>query len=119
MATPTIYLHGMREVDDEFEKMIAARDACWAANVPLPGEVREFFGGDPDEADYELKLRKYSVKILGVDAGGGDVFDRDTDSTLIESGIAADEDVEDAYIYDIHLDRLPTALKTLRLEIRW
>jgi len=42
---------GIKPADEKYQRMISARDACRAAGVPIPEEVRDFFGGDPDEAD--------------------------------------------------------------------
>ncbi len=112
----TIYLRGMREVDNEFERMIALRDACLAAKVPMHPDVEKYFG-DWDQNDYELKLQKFSFNILGAHANGGDIIARVTDLALLEIG--TEDSGEATYTYDIHLDKLPTALKILRLEISW
>jgi hypothetical protein len=117
MGSPSVYIRGMMEVDDKYEAMIALKRACEKAGVDYPQELIDYFGRDPDEGEYELKIGKFGVDILAVDTGGGGIHDWSTNMELID--VVTDENVEDAYLYDIHLDRLPQALKTLRLEVNW
>lgn len=43
--------------DGRWARMKAIWDACTAANVPIPAEVGEFFGGEePDDAGVEVEL---------------------------------------------------------------
>ena len=117
MSYPTIYLRGMREIDDDFEKMLAVRDAYYEAGVVIPDEVNEYFGGDYDEGVLELLNRKFAIDIVGVDGGSGSVIPNVTNSDLITENkeLAA----EDSVLIDIDLKKLPTALKTLQLEVTW
>lgn len=122
MSSPSVYIRGMMEVDDQYEAMIQLKRACDAANAAYPQELRNYFGrADVDQAEYELKLGKFAVNILGIDTGGGGLHSWGTDSSLIENDVVQvmNEPVEDSYIYDIDLTKLPQALKTLRVEVSW
>jgi hypothetical protein len=50
---------GFRPPDEKFKAMKRIWDACDAASIEAPEEVREFFGHcDPDEAGVEVDLEK-------------------------------------------------------------
>ncbi len=117
MSSPTIFLRGIREIDDEFEIMLAVRDACVKARVIVPDKVAEYFGGDYDEGVPELFNRKFAHDIIGVNTAGGGIVGYATDQSLfVDNGV---EVHEDSYLYTIDLKKLPTALETLQLEISW
>ena len=115
MSSPSIYIRGMMEVDDKYEVMVRLKKTCEEANINYPQELFDYFGQDPDEGEYELKVNKFGVNILAIDTGGG-LYDWATNYDLIES--KPYEKTEDR-IYDIHLDKLPQSLKTLRVEVSW
>ena len=51
------YVTGFAPPDETWQKMKAIWDACETAQIPVPDEVEEFFGGeDPDPAGVEVKL---------------------------------------------------------------
>lgn len=51
---------GIRPPDEMWKKMKAARDACVAADVPIPDEVMEFFNyEEPDSAGVLIDLEDY------------------------------------------------------------
>lgn len=117
MSSPTIYLRGIRKVDDKFEKMIAIREACYAANVmDLPQEVVDYFNGDPHEGVSELFNRKFAHDILCL-SDAQYIGDHATDRSLLT--INSIEGHEDSGIYTIDLKKLPTELETLELEVSW
>lgn len=48
---------GFAPAGEDWQKMKAAWDACTAAQVPVPREVGEFFGGEsPDPAGVEIEI---------------------------------------------------------------
>ena len=48
---------GFAPPDEEWHKMKAIWDACLEAQVPIPRQVEEFFGGElPDPAGIELEI---------------------------------------------------------------
>lgn len=117
MSSPTIYLRGIRKVDDKFNKMIAVRDACYAARVfELPPEVEEYFDHDAGEGVSELFNRKFAHDILCL-SDGHIIMDHATDRSLLT--INSIEGHEDSGIYTIDLKKLPTELETLELEVSW
>lgn len=117
MSSPTIYLRGIRKVDDKFEKMIAIRDACYEANISdLPPEVDEYFGGDADKSVSELFTRKFGHEILGL-ADAQYIMDHATDRNLLSTNSIKGH--EDPSIFTIDLKKLPTELETLELEVAW
>lgn len=117
MSSPSIYLRGIRKVDGKFGKMIAIREACYAANVmDLPQEVVDYFDGDPHEGVSELFTRKFGHDILGL----GDaqyIMDHATDRSLLAGNNV--ERHEDSRVFTIDLKKLPTELETLELEVSW
>ena len=112
MTCASVYIYGMREIDDEFGKMLAIRDSCFAAGVALPVEVVNYFGGVPDQDQKDLLAQKFGTRILAL-SDNGDVLDWATEIEMIEELPSG----EMQRLYDIHLDKLPTKLKTLRIEM--
>ena len=112
---PTIYLRGMREIDDDFEKMLAVRDACYEAGVVIPDLVNAYFGNDPDEGKQELLVRKFAVDIVSVDGGSGEINKYASNLDLI----AKTHKDESWITIDIDLKKLPTSLQTIQLEMSW
>lgn len=48
---------GFKPPDDKWKKMKAAWDACEEAEIEVPEEVEEFFGGEPpDEAGVTVEI---------------------------------------------------------------
>jgi len=53
------YVIGFRPPDEEWKKKEKAFNACMEANVEVPDELRDFFGGDyPDEAGVEVDVKE-------------------------------------------------------------
>jgi hypothetical protein len=112
---PTIYLRGMREIDKDFEKMLAVRDACHLAGVEIPDEVVEYFGSAYEEGRQELLTQKFSVNIVSVDGGSGEINEYASNLDLVSN-----INKQESWItIDIDLKKLPTSLQTIQLEMSW
>jgi hypothetical protein len=64
------HVTGFAPPDEQWQKMKAIWDACGAAQIPVPGEVEEFFGGEaPDPAGVEVDLPLREWQEDGASAG--------------------------------------------------
>ena len=53
------YVVGFRPPDEKWKQMKSIYDACTKANVLVPGEVEDFFNGEPpDPQGVEVELEK-------------------------------------------------------------
>ena len=50
------HVKGFAPPDDRWHQMRAVHDACTAAGVPVPHQVHDFFGGDPDASGQEVDV---------------------------------------------------------------
>lgn len=52
------YVVGFQPADEQWDKMVASRKACLAAGVPVPTEVDNFLGEEPDDSPgREINIR--------------------------------------------------------------
>jgi len=72
MSTSVIFLR--EKTDKEHQKKVDVLRACLAANISLPPEIDEYFGGGTDE-NYPLQIEIKSAvsEWFGDDCGGIDV----------------------------------------------
>lgn len=89
----TTHVVGFRPADDRWNQMKKAWEACTAAGIPLPREVYEFFDGEEPD-----------------DKPGMDVD--------IEDAIAP-FNAEGRRGFDVHIDKLPPGVKTVRFYNAW
>ncbi len=85
---------GVRDLDGQFKKMMAAKLACEAAEVGYPQEIQDYFN-DPDEDEDELRREMGEVNINeAVSEYGGDGTDT----------------------WEVDLSKLPDGVKAIRFE---
>lgn len=82
--------------DDKWRRMKAVWDACQEADVPIPADVEQYFGGeDPDPAGVEVDQ-----------------------TVLIDSGVITDWNDGDHGMsegVEIHVDKIPADVKIIRV----
>lgn len=91
-----MYASGFKPPDEKWLRMKAVWDACQEADVPIPSDVEQYFGGEDPDAS-------------GVEVGQTELFDAGviTDWNNGEHGMS--EGVE------IHVDKVPADVKIIRV----
>jgi len=93
----TTKITGVRDLDQDFAKMMQVKLSCEAAGISYPQEVKEYFN-DPNDSEDDLRREMETVSI--------------TDAVSI-----CNQDMVDGF--EVDLSRLPKDVKAIRFEIRY
>ena len=94
----SISVTAFRDMDGEFQRMLEAKRYCEAHGFSYPKEVQDYFGGDVEEAEDDLRDSMLEVPL-------GD--------------IVQEYESEGSDGYEVDVTRLPKEVKTLRFSRSW
>lgn len=57
------HVTGVRDLDGQFSKMIAVKLACESAGIDYPDDVENYFNGEPENSEADLRLNMAEVDI--------------------------------------------------------
>lgn len=92
---------GVRDLDGQFAKMIAAKHACETAEVGYPVEVKEYFSAGDYEVECDEDTLRQAMEAVNIDNATKEIGDADS------SG------------YEIDVKKLPNEVKAVRVLNSW